>query len=75
MARCTQNGRSNTVAFLSECFSFITRKSLRVIESGRVGGGGGGEGVRSSIPRFIERNIKGREAIPHLIPGVATKPD
>jgi len=37
--------------------------------------GGGGEGVRSSIPRFIERNIEGREAIPHLIPGVATKPD
>jgi len=35
----------------------------------------GGEGVRSSIPRFIERNIEGREAIPHLIPGVATKPD
>ena len=34
-ARCRHNGRSDTVAFLSECFSFITRKSLcyRVWES------------------------------------------
>ena len=44
MARCRQNGRSDTLAFLSECFSFITRKSLCIIESGRVGGGGGGRG-------------------------------
>jgi len=45
-ARCHQNWRSDTMAFLSECFPFITRKLSCVIESGRVGGGGGGTGER-----------------------------
>lgn len=38
----TRHGTDTTGVVTPWPFSFITRKSLRVIESGSVGGGGGG---------------------------------